>query len=72
MKNLFTKFRSILWPWSPESNREAGDAVVKNIALHWFPAKVSLKSISWDHNIFVIYFTCAWWRCSDVLVCTVS
>jgi len=53
MKNLFTKFRSILWPWSPESNREAGDAVVKNIALHWFPAKVSLKSISWGYSLWL-------------------
>ncbi len=50
LKNTYNR---IVWPWTPASNREAGDAVVKNVALHWFPAKVSLKSLSWGYSFWL-------------------
>ena len=34
------------WSWSPRSQKEAGDAIVTNFMLHWFPNRVSLESIS--------------------------
>ena len=33
-----------LWSLRPASDRQAGDAVVSNFVLHWFPAK-ALKDI---------------------------
>ena len=53
MNTIKKLLNSIIWPWSPASNREAGDAVVKNVALHWFPAKVSLKSLSWGYSFWL-------------------
>lgn len=53
MKKLTSLFQKLFWPWSPESQHEAGDAVVKNLVLHWFPAKVSLKSLSWGYSFWL-------------------
>ena len=53
MKKLTLLFQKLFWPWSPESQHEAGDAVVKNLVLHWFPAKVSLKSLSWGYSFWL-------------------
>ncbi len=50
VKDLMKK---LIWPWQPESNREAGDAVVKSFLMHWFPHRVSLKSISWNYSMWL-------------------
>src|SRR5512144_2947211 len=42
-----------LWSWSPRSDREAGDAVVSNFALHWFPAKVFKPSLDWNYSLWL-------------------
>lgn len=47
VKNRGETWKQIKWTWLPESNREAGDSVVRNFLLHWFPAKVTRQSISW-------------------------
>jgi cytochrome b-561 len=36
----------LLWSWLPQSGREAGDAVVSNLLLHWLPSKVTLRSLA--------------------------
>ena len=36
------------WSFKPRSDREAGDAIVANFALHWFPAKVFKPSLDWN------------------------
>ncbi|HSP07929.1 MAG TPA: cytochrome b N-terminal domain-containing protein, partial [Acidobacteriota bacterium] len=41
------------WTWQPASNREAGDAIVRNFLLHWFPAKVTLRSLSWNYSFWL-------------------
>ena len=41
------------WSWQPESYREAGDSVVKNFLLHWFPAKVTRQSLSWNYSFWL-------------------
>ena len=42
-----------LWSWAPASEREAGDAVVRNILLHWFPAKVHRRSLAWGTSMYL-------------------
>lgn len=43
----------LLWTWTPSSDKEAGDAIVKNVLLHWFPNKVSLLSLSWSYSLWL-------------------
>lgn len=42
-----------LWSLRPQSDREAGDAIVSNFALHWFPAKVSRASMAWSYSFWL-------------------
>jgi quinol-cytochrome oxidoreductase complex cytochrome b subunit len=41
------------WSLSPRSDREAGDAVVSNFLLHWFPAKVGKASMAWSYSFWL-------------------
>jgi cytochrome b-561 len=41
------------WSLRPASDREAGDAVVSNFLLHWFPAKVTKASLSWNYSFWL-------------------
>jgi len=42
-----------LWSFRPQSDREAGDAIVSNFALHWFPAKISKASMAWNYSFWL-------------------
>jgi quinol-cytochrome oxidoreductase complex cytochrome b subunit len=42
-----------LWSFRPRSDREAGDAVVSNFVLHWFPAKVFKPSLDWSYSFWL-------------------
>ncbi len=42
-----------LWSLKPASDREAGDAIVSNFALHWFPAKVYKPSLDWSYSFWL-------------------
>jgi len=42
-----------LWSWRPVSDRQAGDAVVSNFLLHWFPAKANRVSLSWSYSFWL-------------------
>jgi cytochrome b-561 len=42
-----------LWSVRPQSDREAGDAVVSNFMLHWFPAKVSKAAMAWSYSFWL-------------------
>jgi cytochrome b-561 len=46
-------WRSAVWTWAPESEREAGEAIVRNLWLHWFPAKVAMRSASWRYSFWL-------------------
>jgi len=48
-----TTWQKIKWTWVPASNREAGDSVVRNFLLHWFPAKVAKESLSWGYSFWL-------------------
>ena len=41
------------WSFRPRSDREAGDAVVSNFMLHWFPAKVTKSSLDWNYSFWL-------------------
>lgn len=43
----------MFWPWNPGSNLEAGSAVVKNFLLHWFPNRVTLRSLSFNYSMYL-------------------
>src|SRR5512139_3040167 len=42
-----------LWSFNPRSDRDAGDAIVANFALHWFPAKVFKASLDWSYSFWL-------------------
>src|SRR5512140_834443 len=43
----------LTWTWDPASTREAGDSVVRNLLLHWFPAKVTRASLSFGYSFWL-------------------
>jgi quinol-cytochrome oxidoreductase complex cytochrome b subunit len=45
--------RGIFWTWRPRSDKEAGESIVRNLLLHWFPAKVTLRSLSWGYSLWL-------------------
>lgn len=45
--------KKVIWTWAPASKRQAGDAVVRNFLLHWFPAKVTRESLSWGYSFWL-------------------
>ncbi len=54
--SLFSKDKSwqkLIWPWRPESNREAGSGIVANFLLHWFPNRVSLRSLKFSTSLYL-------------------
>ncbi len=42
-----------LWSVAPASDRQAGDAVVSNFLLHWFPAKALKHSVEWRYSLWL-------------------
>lgn len=49
-RSTWEKFK---WSWQPETKRQAGDSVVKNFLLHWFPAKMTRESLSWNYSFWL-------------------
>jgi len=41
------------WSLRPRSDREAGDAIVSNFVLHWFPAKTYKLSLDWGYSFWL-------------------
>ncbi len=42
-----------LWSTRPASDREAGDAIVSNFMLHWFPNKALRASLDWRYSLWL-------------------
>ena len=51
--NLKQTWHKIRWTWQPESYREAGDSVVRNFLLHWFPSKITRQSLAWNYSFWL-------------------
>jgi cytochrome b-561 len=41
------------WSVRPASDREAGDAIVSNFLLHWFPNKALRASLDWRYSLWL-------------------
>ena len=41
------------WSYRPQSDRQAGDAIVSNFLLHWFPSKVYKPSLNWTYSFWL-------------------
>ena len=48
-----TTWQDLTWSWSPRSAREAGDAVVRNFLLHWFPSKVTQRALATTYSFWL-------------------
>jgi len=46
-------YKKLTWTWNPASDKEAGDAIVKNLLLHWFPNKITKGSLSWKYSFWL-------------------
>jgi len=46
-------YKKLIWTWKPASEKEAGDAIVKNLLLHWFPNKITKASLSWNYSFWL-------------------
>jgi cytochrome b-561 len=53
MQVKHTLWDKLSWTWAPATEREAGDSVVRNLLLHWFPAKVTKASMSWGYSFWL-------------------
>jgi cytochrome b-561 len=52
-QRLRTLWRGSVWTWAPESEREAGEAIVRNLWLHWFPNKIAIVSARWSYSLWL-------------------
>ncbi|MCP4900049.1 MAG: DUF4405 domain-containing protein [bacterium] len=50
MNGLWEK---LFWSWTPRSKREAGSGIVANFLLHWFPNRVSQRSLSFGYSFYL-------------------
>ncbi len=46
-------WRASVWTWAPASERDSGEAIVRNLWLHWFPTKVAVRSASWSYSLWL-------------------
>jgi len=46
-------WQRLTWPWDPKSDREAGSGIVANFLLHWFPNRVSLRSLAVSYSLYL-------------------
>jgi quinol-cytochrome oxidoreductase complex cytochrome b subunit len=53
METVHRIWDKLIWTWRPQTGREAGDSVVRNLLLHWFPAKVTLASLSYGYSFWL-------------------
>ncbi len=53
METKQSTWQKIRWTWQPASDREAGDSIVRNFLLHWFPSKITRQSLSWSYSFWL-------------------
>jgi len=52
-RRFLPSWEDFAWTWSPRSEREAGDAIVRNFLLHWFPNKVSKRALATSYSFWL-------------------
>ncbi|MEO0223738.1 MAG: cytochrome b N-terminal domain-containing protein [candidate division WOR-3 bacterium] len=53
MNKIKEIWRSLTWSFDPKDKIEATKATSKNFWLHWFPARVTYKSMSWTYSFWL-------------------
>jgi quinol-cytochrome oxidoreductase complex cytochrome b subunit len=53
MQTIHRIWDKLIWTWRPQTGREAGDSVVRNLLLHWFPAKITIGSLSFRYSFWL-------------------
>ena len=53
LPSLSGTWDKLVWPWRPESDREAGSGIVSNFLLHWFPNRVSSKGMAVGYSFYL-------------------
>ena len=53
VKKRLPSIEDLVWTWSPRSERESGDAVVRNLLLHWLPNKVSRRAVATSYSFWL-------------------
>jgi cytochrome b-561 len=53
MEVMKKTWKQLTWTWKPHGERDAGDSVVRNLLLHWFPAKVNRESLSFRYSLWL-------------------
>jgi len=51
--NRLPSWEDLTWTWKPRNEREAGDAVVRNFLLHWFPSKISRRAMESSYSLWL-------------------
>jgi quinol-cytochrome oxidoreductase complex cytochrome b subunit len=41
------------WSLAPRSDRDAGEAIVANFVLHWFPARIHKRALDWNYSFWL-------------------
>jgi cytochrome b-561 len=52
-QKIYSLWRNLTWSWTPNSSREASESITRNFWLHWFPSKISLRSLSWGYSLWL-------------------
>jgi cytochrome b-561 len=50
-EKLKRAIRKLTWTYNPATEREASDSTARNFLLHWFPAKVTTRSMSFSYSM---------------------
>lgn len=53
MEKLLLTWKKITWPFAPSTVREAYRAVIRAFVLHWFPPRVTKRSLSWSYSLWL-------------------
>ncbi len=53
MKPLHDAVHDATWTLSPQTEREASNAIVRNFWLHWFPARLTARSFSFSYSLWL-------------------
>ena len=53
MGAIKSTWQQLTWTWKPQGERESGDSIVRNLLLHWFPAKVNKESLSFRYSLWL-------------------
>jgi len=52
-ERLYKVWRALVWTFDPADRAEAGKAITRNFWLHWFPPRMTKRSLSWSYSLWL-------------------